>query len=152
MPKTNKRKVNRVNPNVMSNSGNIRLQQATTRDRSPRQNPLIVLAPDELVGGFVNFLRSHAIVTLAVGFVIATQVQTVIKQLVTSFITPTFQLFVKGSLAKDSVSLHLHGRVVSYSWGVFISDLLDFLFVLAALYLIIRFFKLDKFETPKETK
>src|SRR5579863_4219878 len=44
------------------------------------------------VGGFVNFLREHAIVGLAVGFVLATQVQSVVKQLINSFIEPLFQL------------------------------------------------------------
>ena len=149
MPKIKKQN---LNPNVLSASSNIRLKQATSRNRSPRQNPLVVIYPDELVGGFVDFLRSHTIVSLAVGFAIATQVQTVIKQLVTSFITPTIQFFFKGALVNDSVNWHFNGHLVSYSWGIFVSDLLDFLFVLAALYLLIRFFKLDKLDQPNTSQ
>lgn len=140
------------NPNLMTSSANIRFESPATRDRTPKQNPLTVIAPDELVGGFIDFLRNHAIVGLAIGFVIATQVQAVVKQLVSSFIEPTFQLFFKGALLNDSITWHFNGRTVSYNWGVFANDLLDFIFVLAALYLIIRIFKLDRLDKPKTTK
>jgi large-conductance mechanosensitive channel len=123
---------------------NIRLQQATTRNRSQRHTGLS--ASSKIAVGFFNFIRSHGVVSLAVGFVIATQAQAVIKQLVASFITPTFQFFFKGSLAKDTATFHINGRTVSYSWGAFINELLTLLFVLLALYLIITIFKLDKID------
>ncbi|HEY4963447.1 MAG TPA: MscL family protein [Candidatus Saccharimonadales bacterium] len=137
---------------VLTSSSNIRFKQPDSKDRRPKQTNLTALAPVDLAGGFVDFIRNHAIIALAVGFVIATQVQALVKQLVSSFITPTFQFFFNNALANDNLTLHLNNHVVVYSWGVFITDLLDFLFVLVALYLIIRFFKLDKLDKPKETK
>jgi large conductance mechanosensitive channel protein len=139
-------------PNAMAGSSTVRFKQADTRDRSPKQNHLTLIFPDELVGGFFDFIRSHAIISLAVGFVIATQVQTVVKQLVSSFITPTFQLFFKGTLLKDSWKFHFNGHEVVYNWGIFANDLVDFIFVLAVIYLIIRFFKLERLEKPKTKK
>jgi large-conductance mechanosensitive channel len=149
MPKTKKQK---PAPTVYVTGSTIRMKQANTRDRTPRQNPLVVVAPDELVGGFIDFIRDHAVVGLAVGFVIATQVQTLVKQLVSSFITPTFQLFFSGTLSSDAVKWHFRGHETSYQWGVFFSDFLDFVFVLVAIYLIIRFFRLDKLDRAKPSK
>lgn len=136
----------------MSSTGsNIRMTSPSTKARQPKQSPISVVKPDDLVIGFIDFLRSHAIIGLAVGFIVATQVQTLIKQLILSFITPTFQFFVKGSLSNDSITLHLRSHSVTYSWGIFVTDLLDFLFVIASLYIIIRIFKLDKLDNnPKK--
>ena len=152
MPKRKRPNTTTPAAKAIAGSSTLRLKEANTRDRTPRQNHLTVIFPDELVGGFFDFLRSHAIVSLAVGFVIATQVQAVVKQLVSSFITPTFQVFFKGALLKDSWNWHFKGHVVSYNWGIFANDLLDFLFVLIAIYLLIRFFKLEKLDKPKASK
>lgn len=126
----------------------LRMSEASTKSRQPQQSK-IGHSSKKVARGFIEFLKDHTIVTLAVGFVIATQVQDLVKQLVSSFITPTFQFFFSGALAKDNISFHLNGRSVTYSWGLFISDLLDFLFVVGAIYLIIKLFKLDKLEAKK---
>lgn len=102
------------------------------------------------VGGFVTFLREHAIVGLAVGFVLATQVQSVVKQLIASFIDPVFQLFFGGqALSKRSVVWHFGGRSAPFGWGAFVYALIDFVFVAIAIYAIIKIFKLDKLDKAK---
>jgi len=103
-----------------------------------------------IVGGFVNFLRDHSVVTLAVGFVIATQVQGLVKQLVNSFITPTIQYFFKNALVKDNLIIHLSNRTIVYGWGQFLNEVIIFLFVLVTIYLIIRVLRLDKFTVTKK--
>jgi large-conductance mechanosensitive channel len=105
------------------------------------------------VGGFVAFLREHAIVGLAVGFAIATQVQSVVKQLIASFIDPLYALLFGGQqLSSHTVTLHWHGRQVAFGWGAFAYDLIDFIFVLAIIYLAIKVFHLDDLDKPKEEK
>lgn len=124
------------------------MREAVSRNRSRQR----IHTGSNVAVGFLNFIRNHSIVTLAVGFIIATQAQAVIKQLVTSFITPTFQFFVNGSLLKDTVKIHLNGRTISYSWGAFVNDLLTLLFTMLAIYLIIVVFKLDKLDKPADNK
>ncbi len=102
------------------------------------------------VSGFIEFIREHAVVGLAIGFVIATQVQTLVKQLVSSFIDPLFQLLFGKALSQRTFTLHFHGRATNFGWGGFVYVLLDFLFVLAAIYAIVKFFKLDKLDQPKK--
>ncbi len=102
------------------------------------------------VGGFVNFLREHAVVTLAVGFAIATQAQAVIKQLISSFIDPLYGLLFGQTLSAKSATLHLHGRTEHFAWGAFAYTLIDFLFVLAAIYAIVKVLNLDKLDKLPE--
>ena len=105
------------------------------------------------VGGFLSFLREHAIVSLAVGFAIATQVQAVVKQLIASFINPLFGLLYNGQqLNTLTLTLHWHGRVQQFGWGEFVYTLIDFLFVIAIIYIAIRIFHLDDLEKPKKEK
>lgn len=119
--------------------------------RKPKQKiTAVVMQEYSPVGGFVTFLREHAIVGLAVGFVVATQVQAVVKQLITSFIDPLYGLFFSQRLSAKVVTLHWHGRSQQFGWGAFAYTLLDFLFVLAVIYAIIKFLNLDKLDMPKE--
>jgi large conductance mechanosensitive channel protein len=108
-----------------------------------------LVSPDEFVGGFIDFLREHAIVGLAVGFAIGTQAQSLVKTLVSSFIDPLFQLLFGGALSKQTFTLHFRSHHANFGWGSFVYGLLDFIFVLAAIYFIIKVFNLDKLDKPK---
>lgn len=100
------------------------------------------------VGGFVNFLREHAIVSLAVGFVLGTQVQAVVKQFISSFIDPLSVLIFPGNttLSARTFTLHLDGRHASFGWGAVVYALLDFLFIAIIIYAVIKIFQLDKLD------
>lgn len=103
------------------------------------------------VGGFVTFLREHAIVGLAIGFVIGTQVQALVKQMIDSFINPLFQLLFSGNkaLVNRTFTLHFEGRHANFGWGASAYALLDFLFILVVIYVALRLFKLDKLDKQK---
>jgi large-conductance mechanosensitive channel len=104
----------------------------------------------EKMSGFFGFLRERAVVGLAVGFVVATQVQGVAKALISGFIDPLFTLLFGGDeLSKRHFTLHFHHHHADFGWGSVVYALLDFLFVVAAIYAIIKLFKLDKLDKPK---
>lgn len=128
-------------------SSKVAMREAQSRNRSRSR---LTKGSGQIAVGFINFIRNHSVVSLAVGFIIATQAQAVIKQLVTSFVTPTFSFFFTGSLARDTVNIHLNGRTISYTWGAFANDLLTLLFDMLAIYLIIVIFKLDKLDKSPE--
>lgn len=110
----------------------------------------IISSEAKTLNGFVSFLRENAVVGLAVGFVIGAQVQAVVKQLITSFIDPLFTLIFGQSLSQRTLTLHLNGKSADFAWGSFAYILIDFLFVLLAVYLIIKILKLDKLDKPKK--
>lgn len=112
----------------------------------------VFLDPDDLVraqvGGFVTFLREHAVVGVAIGFIIGLQAQTLVKQLVTSFITPILTLIVGSNLQNKELVVH-GSRHVVLQWGQFVYALADFLVVLFFIYLIVKIFRLDKLDKPQ---
>ena len=132
-------------------------EQTTVKIDSPkngkRQKVSIIVGPDEVVGGFVDFLREHAIIGLAVGLVIGTQVKSVVDQVVKSFINPLFTLLFGGEeLSKRSFTLHFLGHRADFGWGAVVYVLVDFIFVLIAIYALIKVFKLELLDKQKPTE
>lgn len=115
-------------------------------NRKPRPNAAVVVAHEmNPVGGFTKFLREYAVITVAIGFAIATQAQVLIKQLLASFIDPMYALLLNGQvLSAKTTTITWHGRQQAFAWGAFVYTLLDFLFVLIIIYAVVKFFALDK--------
>lgn len=129
----------------------IRMEEPSSSRGKQKHNPAVVLVHEiNPVGGFIGFLREHAVVGLAIGFVVGLQAQELVKLLVSSFINPAFQLFFGEKLSQKTFVLSWHERPVTFGWGGFAYGLLNFLFVLAAIYLIVKFFNLDKLDKPKD--
>jgi large-conductance mechanosensitive channel len=138
---------------VVTHGTTIRIEEpSSSRGKKPKVTIIAASAADDTIGGFVTFLREHAVVGLAIGFIIGVQAQTLVKSLVDSFINPAFKLFFGEALSQRSVILHFRGREANFTWGGFAYGLLNFLFVLAAVYAIVKVFKLDKLDKKKETK
>ena len=117
----------------------------------------VFVTPDfinEPIEGFVGFLKEYAVVGLAVGFAVGSQAQLVVKQILATFIDPLFQLLFGKALSTRTFTLHFRHHAANFGWGALIYSVLDFVFVLAAIYVIIKFFKLDKLkkDTKEETK
>lgn len=112
--------------------------------------------PDEIVlkrlEGFVYFLREKAVVGLAVGFIIGQQAQGLIKQLVDSFITPFLNVLVGSNLAERKFTIVPGDNSTLVTWGKFVYVAINFIFVILAIYIIIKIFKLDKLDLPKSSK
>lgn len=109
-------------------------------------------ALERQVHGFVGFLRERAIVALAVGFVVATQAQNLIKQLLASFLDPLTKIFFGSRLSDQTFTWTYHGRSQNFAWGEFVYVLINFFVVILTLYIIIKLFKLDKLDKPAESK
>lgn len=146
--KNRKRHINKAQS--VTTGTNLRMEEASS-DRKPKPNQAIMVVHEmNPVGGFVTFLREHAIVGLAVGFAIATQVQALVKQLIASFIDPLYGLFFAQKLSDKTVTLHWHDRAQIFDWGAFAYTMVDFIFVLIVIYVLIKSFNLDKWDKPKE--
>ena len=98
--------------------------------------------------GFIAFLREKAIVGLAVGFVIGTQVQSVVKQFITSFVDPLFKLLLPGDqvLSARTWTLRFQGHTATFGWGALLYTLLDFLFIVFIIYIMMKVLKLDRLD------
>lgn len=136
---------------VETSAGEVKI----TRPKGSRRTGVtVLLEPDDIVRqqakGFVNFLREHAVVGLAVGFIIGLQAQTFMRQLVDSFVTPMLTFLLGNDLIKKQFVLHKDGATLAFTWGQFVYAFVNFLFVVLVVYLLVKLFRLDKLDKPKK--
>lgn len=126
----------------------VKTEAATVTVKPAAKKKTSVVVATKPFGGFVEFLRERAVVGLAVAFVLGTQIQTVVKQLIASFIDPMFQLLFSGNkaLSNRTFTLHFDGRFANFGWGALVYTFIDFIFVAFAIYAVIKFFQLDKLD------
>lgn len=128
----------------------MRIQSPKSNRRPKPKVARVIVEEVNPVGGFAEFLRHYTVVTLAIGFVVATQVQGLVRQLSAAFIDPTSKLLFGTELSQRTFTLEWHGRAAAFTWGEFIYGVINFLFVLIVIYLLIKLFHLDKLEKPKK--
>lgn len=146
-----KRKHPKAQTHTLTSGATIRIEEPKS-DRGKPSPATVVIQEMNPVGGFVNFLREHAVVGLAIGFVIGVQAQALVKQLVSSFIDPAFQLLFGQALSQRTFTVNFNERVAQFTWGGFAYALLNFLFVLAAIYIIVKSLSLDKLDKKPDEK
>jgi large-conductance mechanosensitive channel len=104
------------------------------------------------VDGFIDFLREKAVVGLAIGVVIGSQLKVITDTLNSGFINQLFILLFSDALSEQKWNVQWHGRHAELQWGAVVYQIISFLFILATFYAIIKIFKLDKLDKKPETK
>ena len=140
---------------VTSTEGGVRITTPPAKPGDHRSGVNVFVRPDfinEPIEGFIGFLKEYAVVGLAVGFAVGSQAQQVVKQILSSFIDPSFQLIFGKVLSARTFTLHFQGHSADFGWGALLYSILNFLFVLAAIYTIIKIFKLDKLKKVEAAK
>ncbi|HXR49606.1 MAG TPA: MscL family protein [Verrucomicrobiae bacterium] len=146
-----KRQTKKVGTTTLVTTGStIRIEQPKSR-RQPKPKVAVVVAQEiNPVSGFTDFLREHAIVGLSIGFIMGSQMATVVKVLVTNFIDPLSRLFLGTALSQRTFTLRFHDRVANFGWGGVVSALIDLILLLIFIYLAFKFFNLDKLDKPQD--
>jgi large-conductance mechanosensitive channel len=141
---------------ITTSAGNVRITEPANFGTKKGKSGITVLVGEQAqqlnpVSGFVGFLRERAVVGVAIAFVVASQMQIFAKDLVDKLITPTFTLlFGWQELSAQKFTLHWHDRASTFYWGSVTYAFINFLFIVAAIYVIIRFLKLDKLDKKKD--
>ena len=136
--------------------GVVRISQpSSSRKAEPtaREKAAVVvdLATPKVVNGFIDFLRERSVVGLAVGLVIGTQLKAIVDALNDNFINPIFGLLVDGGALSERVfTATWRGREADLGWGAIVYQIIDFVFVMIVIYVVIKFFQLDKLDKKKE--
>jgi len=130
------------------------MAEQTKPNQQVGKQVVIVMPPlqaPKWLQGFVDFIREQGVVGLAVGFVLGTQVKTLVDQLVTSFINPLLGLILPGSgkFIDKSWSLTLNGKTQDFAWGAFGFQLISFVIVAFIVYFGVKGLKLDKLNKKK---
>lgn len=103
------------------------------------------------LSGFTDFVRKQGVVGLAVGLAIGTQASELVKNIVSSVITPFVDLLVgKEGLGGLTYTLRVGDRVSTFNFGLLIDSSIKFLAVALVIYFVIMGLKLDKLDKKKE--
>ncbi len=143
------RRTRNTNVKTAATSGNIKLDAPRGR-RKPVSSKVapVVKKP---VTGFLDFLREHAIVGLAIGFIVGAQARELVDQLMKSFIDPFVGVIIGADALSRKTATVMHGgHETVFTWGAFLYSLINFLAVLAVVYLVIKIFSLDSFDKKED--
>jgi len=103
--------------------------------------------------GFVDFIRSHGVIALAIGIFLGTSLKSVVDSVVVNIVNPLVgrltgninfnnaQLCIKSSYGHCSSGLN-YGRVIS--------SIIEFLAAAFTIYLIIKLLRLDKLDKKQD--
>ncbi len=83
---------------------------------------------------FMAFLKEYNVIALAVAFVMALAVNTLIKSFVDNIIMPLVTPFIKGAWETATFSI---GPIV-IGWGAFLSAFLNFLIIALIIFIVIK--------------
>ncbi len=97
---------------------------------------------------FIDFIRSHGVVGMAVGLAIGASVGATVKTLVESFITPLVRFIVgsQGRLESNVWHVDLWGRQADFAWGAALSAIITLFATILAIYWVVHIFKLDRLD------
>lgn len=100
--------------------------------------------------GFIEFIRSHGIVGLAVGFIMGGSITKLITSLVNDIINPLVGILIsKAGNLQANYFLVGNAKVM---WGSFVSSIIDFIIIAIIVYFGVKILGVDKLDKNKDKK
>lgn len=101
--------------------------------------------------GFMDFVRDHGVVGLAVGLAIGTQVGAAVETIVKGLIDPIIGFIIGDTegLSAAAFTLTAGDRSMTIMWGAVASAMITLLAVSALIYYVVMGLKLDKVDKKK---
>lgn len=150
MPKRRRAKKGGIETNVVTTSNTIKFETPhSQRGKKPKISVSVVPeVASRPITGFGEFIREHAIIGLAIGFIVGAQARALVDQIIKSFIDPAVGLLLGGSgnLSVKTATFHHGDKATVFGWGATAYALIDFIAVLFVVYLFIKIFKLEKLD------
>jgi large conductance mechanosensitive channel len=102
--------------------------------------------------GFMDFVRTHGVVGLAVGLAIGTQVGKTVQDIVDGLINPIVGFIIGNTDGLAAAKWHIEAgsRQMDLGWGLILSSLVTLLAVSAVIYWVVNGLKLDKADKSKD--
>lgn len=99
--------------------------------------------------GFMDFVRAHGVVGLAVGLAIGTQVGKAVEAIVTGLVNPIVGFILGNTDGLEAAKWTIvdgsdGGRSLVLGWGMVVSALITLIAVSAVIYFIVHGLKMDK--------
>ena len=104
------------------------------------------------INHFLNFVREHGVVGLAVGLAIGTQVGVVVKTIVENLVNPLVGFIIGDTKGLEQLDFTITAgeRAMTIGWGAIVSSLIVLLAISAIIYTVVNGLKLDKIDKKSE--
>jgi large conductance mechanosensitive channel len=115
--------------------------RAVAKQRSVRQ-----------LNGFLGFIREQGVIGLAIGFVMGAAAATLVKSLIDNVLMPPLGILVGSANGLKGLSANLGrhgGKEVVLNYGIFLNDLVNFLILALAVYVMVKVLRLDRLDKKK---
>jgi large conductance mechanosensitive channel len=114
---------------------------------------LPALKAPKFLQGFVDFVREQGVVGLAIGLILGFASKTLVDSLVNNIFNPIVGLLTGGiSLEHKTACIARNDNgtcTTVMKYGQFLSDVISFLIVVAAVYLVFKLLKLERLDKKK---
>jgi large conductance mechanosensitive channel len=97
---------------------------------------------------FILFVRQQGVIGLAVAFVIGGAIQKVVAAFVTDILNPIVSIFL-GPNSDFTKATFTVGKA-TFLYGDFLSNVMNFLLIVLAIYLLVNGIHADMLDRPKE--
>ncbi|MBX4215838.1 MscL family protein [Candidatus Parcubacteria bacterium] len=98
--------------------------------------------------GFFEFIRTQGVVGLAVGFILGGALTELVRALVTDLVNPVISVGLGKADNFASSTASVGG--ISFSYGHFLSVLINFLVIAAVVYFAVKGLGFDRLDKKKE--
>lgn len=103
-----------------------------------------------MVKEFAHFIREKGVIGLAVGLVIGGAVTKIVSSLVESFVAPLVGWVTGAAGSLSDMSWTVPMTDVTFTYGKFISNLIDFLAIMLVVYLVFVKSPLNKMDKKSD--
>jgi large conductance mechanosensitive channel len=133
--------------------------EAQTKRVVRREREVSIVLPDlkvpKFLQGFTDFVREQGVVGLAIGLILGFASKSVVDSLVNNIFNPIVGLLTGGiSLEHKTMCLTRDDTTgactTTLKYGQFISDVISFIIIVAAVYLVFKMLKLERLDKKKE--
>lgn len=131
------------------------VEKSATRERREVTFNVPVMKVPKPFQGFMDFIRGHGVIALAIGLFLGTSLKTILDAFTANIVNPIIGVST-GNLNLNSMSVCIsHSRVTgicksSLGYGAVLSTVISFVIAAFVVYLIIKLLRLDKFDQTKE--
>lgn len=87
---------------------------------------------------FIHFLVDKKVITIGIGLILASQISVLVNNITTSMINPIIHRFIQKNQTEKLEQLKVEVYGIEFEAGKLISGVINFIFILFALYLIYR--------------
>lgn len=87
---------------------------------------------------FIHFLVDKKVITIGIGLILASQLSVFVSNITTSIINPVIHKFIQKDQTEKLEQMKVEIYGIQFELGKLISSIINFIFILFALYLIYR--------------